>query len=252
MIVPEDLAGIRELSLCLHDALVDLSRSIFPGIGYNELASKAQGLLNQRCPGAVIYTLDLNPNGVVCHNSRAATSLFEGDIYTIDMVVKKNGLFSDQAWSGICGEGSPERNALLAMAWDLSRRAVLSVEKGESSLLMKKNLYTLLRGSGFSLVPEACGHGIGREVHMPPDIHFSLLNKDDVIWEPGMVFTAEPVVAAGSSELQLNHEELWVTAGGSDTAYFEHMVAVTEDGYECLNIPEINLLSSIDIFQQII
>ncbi len=244
-----DLDRLRDLSRGLHSLLLSLSRKITPGMDYITISSMALNLLERFCPGASLFSFDLNPNAVVCHNSLPATSLVEGDIFSLDIVLEKDGLFSDQAWTSVCGESSEERKALLSMAWDVSRTAVLAVRPGGDSLALKKGIYNLLRQTGYAVLEEACGHGIGRKVHMEPDINFSILNKDDVLWSPGMVFTIEPVLASGVTEMVLNREKIWVTGNNSDTAYFEHMVSVGERGVECLNLPEINLMSSIDIFQ---
>ena len=54
---------------------------------------------------------------------------------------------------------------------------------------------------------------------------------------PGMVFTIEPMINAGTQEIDMSHPNGWtvVTADGKDTAQWEVQVLVTEDGYELLS-----------------
>ncbi|MBF9016100.1 MULTISPECIES: M24 family metallopeptidase [unclassified Oceanispirochaeta] len=247
-----ELESIRELSILLHEVLLETSRTINPGSNLMTLRNEALSILALKCPEAELYSFDMNINETVCHGKSAKDRVAEGDIITLDLVICRNNLFADEAWSSICGEGSSEYKALLQKAWEISRKAVLSVKSGETSFTMKKEIHNALAGSGFSLIEEACGHGIGLKMHLSPDINFSLLNKDDVSWTEGMVFTIEPVISLGGAKLLHSKEKEWITDNREASAYFEHMVAISSTGVECLNIPKINKLNSIDIFRQII
>ena len=87
----------------------------------------------------------------------------------------------------------------------------------------------------FSVVREYCGHGIGRIYHDEPQVlHFGRRGAGLVL-EPGMVFTIEPMLNAGRAETkQLADGWTVVTKDRSLSAQWEHMVAVTADGYEVL------------------
>lgn len=243
-----ELESIRELSRKLHEILLECSRRIIPGSNRRSLQREITLLLNQKCPDADLFSFDMNINETVCHAKSDNITAVEGDIITVDLVICRYGLFADEAWSSICGTGSEEYTALLNKAWEISRIAVLSIKIGGTSLSMKKEIHKALAGSDFSLLDEACGHGIGFQMHMSPDINFSLLNKDDISWKEGMVFTIEPVISIGGAKLLHSKEKDWITDNKEASAYFEHMVAISSRGVECLNIPEINLLNSIDIF----
>merc|ERR550525_194950 len=85
-----------------------------------------------------------------------------------------------------------------------------------------------------SVVPAFTGHGIGRYFHGPPDI-YPCRNYYPGKMQPGMVFTVEPAVSEGSSEVDIL-EDQWtaVTSDGSRSAQFEHTVLITETGVEIL------------------
>ncbi|MDC7231791.1 MAG: M24 family metallopeptidase [Spirochaetales bacterium] len=247
-----DLQEVRTLSRRLHGLLISLTKKLPPGTSYSELYRKAEEILLREDPGTVLSTLDLNINSTVCHCSSPGRSLTEGDIITLDIVITKNGLYADGAWSTICGKGNERSHRLIEQAWETARAAVLSVTPGSSSLETKKAVHNSLAGSGFSLLTEACGHGIGTKMHMPPDINFSITNKDDVLFKEGMIFTIEPVISRCGAKLIYSKEKEWRTDNLEASAYFEHMVAINENKSECLNLPEIIQQKSIDIFQQII
>ena len=89
-------------------------------------------------------------------------------------------------------------------------------------------------------------------MHESPDISYSILNHNDIKWIPGMVFTVKPVIADRGAKLICSNKKEYTTDDGSCSAYFEHMVAIGENGPQCLNIPQIKAMSSIDIFSEII
>ena len=88
---------------------------------------------------------------------------------------------------------------------------------------------------GFSVVRQFVGHGIGREMHEPPQIpNYGPAGRGPRL-RPGMVFAIEPMVTAGTPDVHILEDE-WtaVTADGSLAAHFEHTILITENGPEVL------------------
>jgi methionyl aminopeptidase len=87
---------------------------------------------------------------------------------------------------------------------------------------------------GFSVVEQMVGHGVGREMHEPPQAP-NFVNKktlrEDFSLRPGLVIAIEPMVNAGKKDvICLDDKWTQVTADGSLSAHFEHTVALTSDG----------------------
>jgi methionyl aminopeptidase len=84
-----------------------------------------------------------------------------------------------------------------------------------------------------AVVREFCGHGLGRVFHDAPNIlHFGKTGQGEVL-KPGMIFTVEPMLNAGSPQVKvLNDGWTAVTKDKSLSAQYEHSVGVTEDGVE--------------------
>ena len=248
MLDSKELTLLKDLSRHHHEMLIRCVSELTPGMNGLDCAVSISSMLEESNRDCSLIRLDVNRNNIVCHAPPDSRPFSEGDIITLDMVLEQDGLFADGAWSIICGEDILNRKKLLEMAWLCARQAVLSAIPGKSSLEMKKDLHSILRESEIFLLEEACGHGIGKELHMSPDIHYQLRDRNDIIWNSGMLITSEPVLTRGETCLIQNSSEQWVTENGRSSAYFEHMCFIGEDEPVCLNIPEIKDINRIDIF----
>jgi methionyl aminopeptidase len=93
--------------------------------------------------------------------------------------------------------------------------------------------------SGFSVVREMVGHGIGTKLHEEPQVrnYVDRRNENPRLKE-GMVLAIEPMVNAGKPDMQvLNDRWTAVTKDGSNSAHFEHCVAITSNGPWVLTRP---------------
>ena len=89
--------------------------------------------------------------------------------------------------------------------------------------------------SGFSVVKEFCGHGIGRSFHEDPQVLHYGQRGSGAILQPGMIFTIEPMINAGKAAIrELADGWTIVTKDHSLSAQWEHTVLVTADGFEVL------------------
>jgi methionyl aminopeptidase len=87
----------------------------------------------------------------------------------------------------------------------------------------------------FSVVREFCGHGIGQVYHDDPNVLHYGQRGEGLVLQAGMVFTIEPMLNAGKRDIrQLPDGWTVVTKDRSLSAQWEHMVAVTPEGYDVL------------------
>ena len=86
--------------------------------------------------------------------------------------------------------------------------------------------------NGFSVVRKYVGHGIGEDMHESPDVPNYGKAGTGLRLMPGMMIAIEPMINAGSYEVNDNHADGWLvtTADGSLSAHFEHTVAITKSG----------------------
>ena len=87
----------------------------------------------------------------------------------------------------------------------------------------------------YGVVRDFCGHGVGRLFHDAPEVvHVGRPGTGPEL-RPGMIFTIEPMLNAGkAASRELADGWTVVTLDKSLSAQWEHMVLVTETGYEVL------------------
>ena len=93
----------------------------------------------------------------------------------------------------------------------------------------------VVEGTGFSIIRDLVGHGVGRKLHEEPQVpNFGDRGKGPAL-RVGMVLAIEPMISIGSREVRILADR-WtmVTADGSTSAHFEHTVALTGEGARVL------------------
>ncbi|MSR23246.1 MAG: type I methionyl aminopeptidase [Gemmatimonadetes bacterium] len=157
--------------------------------------------------------------------------LRDGDIISIDVGVKLDGWCSDSARTFPVGEVSPEREHLLSVTREALDRAVEAAVPGAHVGDIGHAVEKVVEGTGFSIVRDLVGHGIGRKVHEDPQVPNRGRPGAGLELREGMVLAIEPMIAVGSYRTRtLKDNWTVVTADGSPAAHFEHTVALTADG----------------------
>jgi methionyl aminopeptidase len=112
---------------------------------------------------------------------------------------------------------------------------IRQVKPGASLGDIGSTIQQLAESSGFSVVREFCGHGIGRRFHEDPQVlHYGKAGTGMTL-SPGMIFTIEPMINAGRREIrELADGWTIVTKDHSLSAQWEHTVLVTDEGFEVL------------------
>lgn len=128
--------------------------------------------------------------------------------------------------------GATDENGLhLLKTAELCLYAAINVCKdGQKFSAIGKTIETIAKYNGFNVVPSFCGHGIGSNLHEPPQIlHY--INKYDDIMKENMCITIEPVITEGSEDVVIDDDDGWtvLTEDDARTAQFEHTILVTKD-----------------------
>ncbi|MBC3908409.1 MULTISPECIES: type I methionyl aminopeptidase [Undibacterium] len=184
------------------------------------------------------YALNSSRNSVVCHGVPSATEILQdGDIVNFDITLEKNGFIADSSKTYLVGEVTASAKRLVQVTYEALWKGIKAVRPGARLGDIGHAIESHARKNGYSVVREYCGHGIGREMHEPPEVLHWGRPRTGLILKEGMVFTIEPMINQGRHDVE-TEDDGWtvVTIDGKLSAQFEHTVAVTKTGVQVLTL----------------
>lgn len=238
-----EIAMARHAGQLAAEVLSMLAAHIRPGISTNQLDQLCHDHIvkvQQAVPANIGYhgypkTICASVNQVVCHGIPTDKPLQDGDIVNVDVALIKDGWFGDTSRMFVVGQPSPLAQRLVRVTYDALCAGIRQVRPGATLGDIGHAIQTMAEAAGFSVVRDYCGHGIGRVYHDEPDVlHYGRPGQGMKL-RAGMVFTIEPMINAGKRDTrQLADGWTVVTLDRSLSAQWEHMVAVTDSGFEVL------------------
>ncbi|WP_313706714.1 type I methionyl aminopeptidase [Massilia sp.] len=184
------------------------------------------------------YVLNSSRNSVVCHGVPSTTEfLRDGDIVNLDITLEKNGYIADSSKTYLVGDVPAAARRLVRVTYEAMWAGIQAVRPGATLGDVGYAIARHAREHGYSVVREYCGHGIGREMHEPPQVLHWGRPRTGMPLREGMVFTIEPMLNQGRPEVR-DEDDGWtvVTRDGGLSAQFEHTVAVTATGVRVLTL----------------
>jgi methionyl aminopeptidase len=179
------------------------------------------------------HTLCISLNHVVCHGIPGERVLKDGDMMNIDVTVIVDGWHGDTSRMYTVGEVSRKAARLMDVTYEALLRGIAAIKPGATLGDLGHAIQSYAEGERCAVVREFCGHGVGRIFHDAPNIlHYGKRGQGDEL-KPGMMFTVEPMLNAGSPGVKILGDG-WtaVTKDKSLSAQYEHSVGVTETGVE--------------------
>ena len=174
-------------------------------------------------------------NDEVIHGIPGKRVLREGDIVSIDVGAFKDGFHGDCAATFACGEISEEAKRLIQVTRQSFFEGLKFAREGYRVPDISRAIQAYVEQSGFSVVREYVGHGVGRNMHEAPEVpNFGPAGHGPRL-QPGMTLAVEPMVNAGGWEVRVLKDG-WttVTADGSLAAHYENTILITEGEPELL------------------
>lgn len=241
----EEVEKIRKSGKILRFVLDLVKDRIKPGVTTGELSRLAEEhiLAEGAVPAFKGYrgfpqALCISINDELIHGIPGDRLIMEGDIVKVDGGVLFNGWFSDSAFTVIAGKPLCDDDARLVRITEKALEiGIATAKEGNTIGDIGHYIQSLVESSGFSVVRDYSGHGLGRRLHEDPSVpNFGTKGKGITLKE-GMVIAIEPMVTSGSYELFVGKDGWTVrTVDGSKTAHFEHTVAITCNGPEVLTL----------------
>lgn len=182
-------------------------------------------------PGSICTSV----NEVVVHGIPSNLKLKEGDIISIDIGIYYNGFHADSAWTYGVGKISYENQKLLDVTLASLYEGIKEAKANNRIGDISHAIESYVRPYGYGIVEEFTGHGIGRSLHEDPYVPNFGKPKTGALLRSGMTICIEPMINLGTKNIQILKDN-WttVTLDKKNSAHFEHMIAITDDGYEIL------------------
>ena len=139
-------------------------------------------------------------------------------------------LLGDAARTFAVGNISEEAQKLIEVTKESFFKGLEAAKVGNNLTDISNEIQKYIEASGFSVVRDFVGHGIGKDLHELPDIpNYGKPNKGPKL-KPGMVLAIEPMINAGRYQVKTLADG-WtiVTVDGKKSAHYEHTIAITED-----------------------
>lgn len=226
-------------------ALVEVGGAVKPGVTTDELDRIGHEFMcdHGAYPSTLGYrgypkSLCTSVNEVICHGIPDSTVLADGDIVNVDITAFIHGVHGDNNATFEVGEVSEEAHLLVERTREALDRAIRAVRPGRQVNVIGRVIESYAKRFGYGVVRVFTGHGISTSFHSGLIIPHYDDPQADTVLRPGMTFTIEPMLTLGAIEHRM-WADRWtaVTADGSLTAQFEHMLVVTEDGAQVLTLP---------------
>ncbi|MCA8919310.1 MAG: methionyl aminopeptidase [Planctomycetes bacterium] len=178
-------------------------------------------------------------NDVICHGIPGPLVLKDGDIVNVDLTSIVDGWYGDQSETLFIGDVSDLAVAVTQCSFDAMWSAIDALEPGCKVKEIGRAIQKVAKASGFSVVKDFFGHGIGRRFHQRPHVpHFAENRHGSEILRPGMCFTIEPMINTGTWRAVIDESDGWTayTTDGGLSAQFEHTILMTETGPEVMTL----------------
>ena len=241
---PAQIQGIRESAKINIAVLDEIAEKIHEGmttqeiddIVYNttvKMGGIPADLHYEGYPKSVCTSI----NEQVCHGIPSdKVVLREGDIVNVDCSTILNGFFSDSSRMFCIGEVDDEKKKLVRVTNECVDIGIRMVKPWTFLGDMGNAVHQHALENGFSVVKEIGGHGCGLEFHEDPYVSYVSKPGTEMLMVPGLCFTIEPMVNAGTDEIYQDDSDGWgiYTRDGRPSAQREVQVVVTEDGCEVL------------------
>jgi len=177
-------------------------------------------------PGATCISV----SPVIAHGIPNGSILREGELINIDVSAEMNGYFGDTGSSMVVAKHVPQYEKLLAAGRSALEKAVSVAVAGQSLNLIGKIIQEEAKRSGYGVIYDLTGHGIGRKLHEDPGEIFNYYKQADRrILEGGMVLAIEPFLTTGKGHV-FEEKDGWSlrTIDRAIAVQFEHTIIVTK------------------------
>lgn len=240
---PAEIEVMSRAGVILADCLDHVASLVRPGISTGELNSAADTFIRDHgcTPSFFGYngfpaSICISVNDEAVHGIPGQRVIQSGDLVSLDCGVILDGWQSDSGLSLVCGTADGESANLIEATRSALDAGIVAAQPGNRIGDIGAAIVATVRPYGFSLLLDHGGHGIGRQMHEPPFVPNDWQAGRGNEIKPGLVLAIEPIVNAGTGKYRVGEDQWTVsTLDGRRSCYFEHTVAVLDDGPHVLS-----------------
>lgn len=240
------LQSMRDGGRKLAEVYEYLRGYVKPGITTRQINDTVHSLILEK--GATPTYLEPVPDfpGVICisvndavvHGVPTSYVLQKGDVVGFDLVITYQGMKTDGAFTMVVGEEPSGDKKRLLEVTQASLQAGIDAIHGDGTTTNEigSAIGAVLEGAGLGVISDLVGHGVGLEMHMPPDVPNFDMGGQGVVLREGDTIAIEPMATLGGESVYIDRGDGWTiyTQDSSLAAHFEHTVLITRNGAEIL------------------
>ncbi|MDO4712847.1 MAG: type I methionyl aminopeptidase [Candidatus Saccharibacteria bacterium] len=244
---PQQLAAMRQCGKMLATIYDELRARVVPGMSELDVNDYVAGRIKDFGAEATYLTDEVKFPGVICVStneqlvhSPPTDYVFEmGDVVSFDLVIAYQGMKTDSAFTMVVGEEPKGATKHLLRATEQSLYAGIDAIHGAGTRVgdISAAIEAVLAKAKLGIIRELVGHGVGLEMHMPPEVPNWGRRGSGPVLQAGDTIAIEPMAALGGEAI-ITEDDGWTISmkDGSLGAHFEHTVLITTEGAEILTV----------------
>lgn len=245
---PQQIQAMRDGGKLLGQLLADLKAYVQPGMSERDVDEWVGREIAARGAIATYKTDEVNFPGNICISvneqivhSIPSDYVFEvGDVASFDLVIEYKGMKTDAAFTMVVGQEPKGAIKHLLTTTERSLYAGIDAIRGAGTRTgdIGAAVEAVLASGNLGVMRELVGHGVGLEMHMPPEVPNYGRAGTGTVLAVGDTIAIEPMASLGSEKIVTDPHDGWtiMTRDASLAAHFEHTVLVTETGAEILTL----------------
>jgi methionyl aminopeptidase len=241
---PEQIQAMRDGGKIIATIYDDLKKYVQVGMSELEVDTWVEGEIKRYGAIATYKTSEVNFPNVICisvnnqivHGIPSDYVFEKGDVVSFDLVVTYAGMKTDAAFTMVIGEVPTGVKKHLVNVTERSLYAGIDaitgpVRTGDIGAAVEK----VLSEGKLGIIRDLVGHGVGFEMHMPPEVPNYGRKGTGTLLRVGDTIAIEPMATLGKEKIRYENDGWTIsTRDGSLAAHFEHTVLITETGAEIL------------------
>jgi len=217
------------------------------GISTYELDREAEAFIrkNGGIPSFLNYegfpaSICTSINQVVVHGIPSKkVKLKDGDIISVDCGAIVDGWHGDAARTFLVGNVAPEVKQLVEVTRECFFKGIEQAVAGNHLVDIARAVENHAKQYGYGVVRDMVGHGIGTQMHEPPEVpnYVDIRMGRGVRLSEGMTLAVEPMINLGTWRIVIA-DDGWTcsTADGKPSAHYENTIIVGKNAPEVLTL----------------